>query len=53
MEIFVVDAFALAPFTGNQAAVCVLEEPVSDDWLQDLASEMNYSETAFLLASAR
>jgi PhzF family phenazine biosynthesis protein len=49
LPIFHVDAFADRPFRGNPAAVCILAEPREDPWLQDLASEMNLSETAFLL----
>lgn len=45
-----IDAFATAPFTGNPAAVCLLEAPVETAWMQDVAREMNLSETAFLLA---
>lgn len=43
-----VDAFADRPFTGNPAAVCVLDEPRDARWMQDVAMEMNLSETAFL-----
>jgi PhzF family phenazine biosynthesis protein len=49
LAIFHVDAFADRPFRGNPAAVCILAEPREDPWLQDLAAEMNLSETAFLL----
>ncbi|HAN98649.1 MAG TPA: oxidoreductase [Planctomycetaceae bacterium] len=45
---FQVDAFAIAPFTGNPAAVCYLDEPQSDRWYQAVANEMNLSETAFV-----
>jgi PhzF family phenazine biosynthesis protein len=44
-----VDAFTCRPFSGNPAAVCVLEQPRSDEWMQAVAREMNLSETAFLL----
>jgi predicted PhzF superfamily epimerase YddE/YHI9 len=44
----VVDAFTDRPFSGNPAAVCVLEAPRSEPWMQDVAREMNLSETAFL-----
>lgn len=44
-----VDAFTDAPFTGNPAAVCLLKEPMSDQWMQKVAMEMNLSETAFLV----
>ena len=45
---FVVDAFTPNIFGGNPAAVCVLDEPKSDSWLQFIAAEFNLSETAFL-----
>jgi PhzF family phenazine biosynthesis protein len=44
-----VDAFTNKPFYGNPAAVCILEEPKNDAWMQNVAKEMNLSETAFLL----
>ena len=44
-----VDAFTDRPFTGNPAAVTILEDIPADSWLQDVAREMNLSETAFLL----
>ncbi len=44
-----VDAFAEAPFRGNPAAVCLLDGPREDAWMQAVALEMNLSETAFLL----
>lgn len=48
MEIFLVDAFASAPFTGNPAAICPLDGPAPDEWMQSLAMEMKQAETAFL-----
>src|SRR5262245_9077487 len=49
VPLFTVDAFTSRPFTGNPAAVCLLDQPRDDDWLQRVAAEMNLSETAFLL----
>lgn len=49
LSITQVDAFTDRPFSGNPAAVCMLTEPVSDEWMQAVAQEMNLSETAFLL----
>ncbi|MCR9296893.1 MAG: PhzF family phenazine biosynthesis protein [bacterium] len=49
MKMFTVDAFTDQPFSGNQAAICLLDGPCSDAWMQALAREINYSETAFLL----
>src|SRR5512133_3414706 len=43
-----VDAFTNRPFAGNPAAVCVLQDPKPEQWLRDVAREMNLSETAFL-----
>jgi PhzF family phenazine biosynthesis protein len=44
-----VDAFTDTPFAGNPAAVCVLPAPQNDRWMQQVAQEMNLSETAFLI----
>ncbi len=44
-----IDAFADRPFTGNPAAVCLLNEPASTSWMQQVAAEMNLSETAFVV----
>ncbi|HMF82512.1 MAG TPA: PhzF family phenazine biosynthesis protein [Acidimicrobiia bacterium] len=46
--LFQVDAFATGPFSGNPAAVCVLERPADPAWMQSVAAEMNLSETAFV-----
>jgi PhzF family phenazine biosynthesis protein len=43
-----VDAFTGEPFRGNPAAVCLLDGPADESWMQALASEMNLSETAFV-----
>ena len=47
-----VDAFTDRPFAGNPAAVCLLIEPGDPAWMQDVAAEMNLSETAFLVPRA-
>jgi PhzF family phenazine biosynthesis protein len=47
VPIFQVDAFAERAFEGNPAAVCPLEAPIPDEVMQDIAAEMNLSETAF------
>ncbi len=48
LKIVQVDAFTNRPFGGNPAAVCVLPAPRDERWMQDVAREMNLSETAFL-----
>ena len=46
---FQVDAFAERPFTGNPAAVCLLDAALDETLMQSIAAEMNLSETAFVL----
>jgi predicted PhzF superfamily epimerase YddE/YHI9 len=46
-KIFKVDSFTDVPFRGNPAGVCLIDEEVSDEWMQAIAAEMNVSETAF------
>jgi PhzF family phenazine biosynthesis protein len=48
IEIVHVDAFTDTPFRGNPAAVCLLPQAAEAGWMQDVAREMNLSETAFL-----
>ncbi len=52
IAIYQVDAFTDKPFAGNPAAVCILSEPRSESWMQNVAQEMNLSETAFLREQA-
>ena len=49
IRIVQVDAFTSRPFAGNPAAVCVLKQAAADQWMRDVAREMNLSETAFLV----
>src|SRR5262245_13074924 len=49
VPITVVDAFTAEPFRGNPAAVCFLEAPPPEEWMQAVAREMNLSETAYLV----
>lgn len=46
---FLVDAFASAPFSGNPAAVCLPREAAEAAWMQAMAGEMNQAETAFVV----
>lgn len=47
--IYQVDAFTSELFSGNPAAVCILDEWPDDALLQAIAAENNLSETAFLV----
>jgi PhzF family phenazine biosynthesis protein len=46
-----IDAFTDSPFSGNPAAVCLLDSPLSAETMQAIAAEMNLSETAFVQPS--
>jgi len=50
LKLFQIDAFTSEAFRGNPAAVCLLDRERDASWMQDVAAEMNLSETAFLLA---
>jgi predicted PhzF superfamily epimerase YddE/YHI9 len=47
LELCVVDAFTDRPFSGNPAAVCLVEEFPDPARMQAVAAEMNLAETAF------
>jgi len=52
MKIYQVDAFTDRIFKGNPAGVCILPGPAEEQWMQDIAMEINLSETAFLYKQA-
>lgn len=47
MRIRIVDAFSDRPFAGNPAGVLLLDAFPEDDWLRNVAMEVNHAETAF------
>lgn len=49
MKQYIVDAFTDRIFSGNPAAVCVLEHWPPEQQMQNLAMENNLSETAFIV----
>ena len=49
IETYQVDAFTDRPFTGNPAAVCLLDSVLPGKVMRLIAAEMNLSETAFLV----
>jgi PhzF family phenazine biosynthesis protein len=48
MKTFIVDAFTDTAFKGNPAGVCLVDSPLSDERMLEIAQELNLSETAFL-----
>lgn len=49
MKQYIVDAFTNKPFSGNPAAVCVMECWPDEVFMKKLAMENNLSETAFIV----
>ena len=48
MNTYLVDAFTNQKFKGNPAAVCIAEKKVDDSTMQSIATEIGFSETAFI-----
>uniref|UniRef100_A0A8C6RFL8 Phenazine biosynthesis-like domain-containing protein n=1 Tax=Nannospalax galili TaxID=1026970 RepID=A0A8C6RFL8_NANGA len=48
LPMFIADAFTVTAFRGNPAAVCLLNGTLDEDTHQEIAREMNLSETAFI-----
>lgn len=49
LKIYQVDVFTDEPYKGNPAAICILNEEISEEQMKLIAAEMNLSETAFVL----
>jgi PhzF family phenazine biosynthesis protein len=52
IPIYQIDAFTSELFSGNPAAVCILDTWIDDRKLQSVAAENNLSETAFLVRNS-
>lgn len=52
MKQYIVDAFTDKVFSGNPAAICILDEWLSDEIMLSIAKENNLSETAFAIKQA-
>lgn len=51
MKFYLVDVFVSdKKYSGNQLAVFIVNNPVSDSEMQDIAKEMNFSESIFLMS---
>jgi PhzF family phenazine biosynthesis protein len=47
-QVFTIDAFTQVPFSGNPAATVLVDRFPDDTLMQQIAAEMNLSETAFV-----
>ena len=48
-QIYQIDAFADKVFSGNPAAVCILDNWIATELMQNIAQENNLAETAFVI----
>ncbi|MEO8402985.1 MAG: PhzF family phenazine biosynthesis isomerase [Chitinophagaceae bacterium] len=48
MKTYFVDSFTKEKFKGNPAAVCIVENHLTNKAMQDIATEIGFSETAFI-----
>jgi trans-2,3-dihydro-3-hydroxyanthranilate isomerase len=51
LTFFILDVFASAKYTGNQLAVCLNAGDLTDRQMQQIAREINFSETTFVTSS--
>ena len=51
LTFYIVDVFAEYKYEGNQLAVVISEDMLSDAMMQKIAKEMNYSETTFITST--
>ena len=49
MRQYIVDAFTNKVFSGNPAAVCIMDKWPEEKWMMQVAAENNLSETAFIV----
>ena len=49
IKLYHIDAFTDTLFSGNPAAVCILENALHEDLMLAIASENNLAETAFVV----
>lgn len=50
MKYYIVDVFAENKYEGNQLAVFIPEEKMEQTEMQNIAREMNFSETTFIMS---
>jgi len=53
IKMYQVDAFSDRLFSGNPAAVCILDKWLSDDLMQSISFENNLAETAFVIPDGK
>lgn len=46
---YIVDSFTTQKFKGNPAGVCLLDAPIAEQQMLNIANELGFSETAFVI----
>lgn len=52
IKTFIVDTFCKSPFSGNPAGVCLLNQSLPTETMQQIANELNQAETAFVVCDS-
>lgn len=52
LKLYTINAFSDLPFSGNPAAICLLDEWLDASLMQAIAAQNNLAETAFLVKNA-
>lgn len=53
IQTYIVDSFTDVPFKGNPAGVCLLDNTLSENEMQSIATELGLSETAFVIKESK
>ena len=53
MQFFIVDVFAGAKYQGNPLAVLIPDRPIDTDEMQQIAKEIHFSETTFIMSGKK
>jgi trans-2,3-dihydro-3-hydroxyanthranilate isomerase len=51
LSFLILDVFATEKYTGNQLAVCLNAGDLTDRQMQQIAREINFSETTFITSA--
>lgn len=50
MQFFITDVFAEEKYSGNQLATYIVDSPLTDLEMQQIAHEIHFSESTFILS---
>jgi trans-2,3-dihydro-3-hydroxyanthranilate isomerase len=50
MKVYITDVFGESKYSGNQLLTCIVDSKLTDKEMQQIAREINFSETTFILS---